>query len=94
MEINLSYFHSHNCLFVVDAVATLGAVDLYVDDWKIDAAFAASQKGLGAPAGLAPVTFGPRALQAVENRKVRSHVYYYDATYLSDFFKCSDRPRL
>lgn len=78
----------------MDAVSTLGAVDLYVDDWKIDAAFSESHNVLGAPAGLAPVTFGPRAMHIIENRKVPSSVYYFDATYLSKFFQCNDLPRL
>lgn len=79
---------------VVDAVSTLGAVDLYVDDWSIDAAFAESHNVLGAPAGLAPVTFGPRAMHAIQSRKVQSNVYYFDATYLSNCFQCNDQPRL
>lgn len=78
---------------MVDAVATLGAVDLYVDEYKIDACFSASQKVLGGPAGLAPVTFSSRAMEAIRNRKVPSNVYYYDATYLSQFYGCSDEPR-
>lgn len=83
-----------NCLFVVDAVATLGAADLYVDEYKIDACFGASQKVIGGPAGLAPVTFNSRALDAIAKRKKPSYVFYYDATYLSEFFKCTDKPRL
>lgn len=84
----------NDCLFVVDAVATLGAVDLNVDELKIDACFSTSQKVLGAPAGLTPVTFNSRAMQAISNRKTKSNVYFYDATLLSEFYKCSDKPRL
>lgn len=81
-------------MFVVDAVATLGAVDLYVDEYKIDACFAASQKVLGGPAGLAPVTLSSRAMEVIANRKVPSPVFYFDAVHLSDFYKCGDKPRL
>lgn len=83
----------NNCLFVVDAVATLGACDLYVDEYKIDACFSTSQKVLGGPAGLAPVTLSSRAMDAIENRKTPSNVYFYDAVYLSELFKCTDKPR-
>lgn len=78
---------------MVDAVATLGACDLYVDEYKIDACFSASQKVLGGPAGLAPVTFNARAMEAIANRKTPSNVYYYDAVYLSELFKCTEKPR-
>lgn len=79
---------------VVDAVATLGAVDLYVDEYKIDACFSASQKVLGGPAGLTPVTLSSRAMDAIAKRKKPSSVYYYDADLLSQLYKCSDKPRL
>lgn len=78
---------------MVDAVATLGAADLYVDEYKIDACFSASQKVLGGPAGLTPVTFSSRAMEAIANRKTPSNVFYYDATYLSELYKCTDKPR-
>lgn len=80
---------------VVDAVATLGAVDLYVDEYKIDACFSASQKVIGGPAGLAPVTFGSRAMDAIAKRKKPSNVYFFDADLLSQSYKCiDDKPRL
>lgn len=78
----------------MDAVSTLGAVDLYVDDWKIDAAFSESHNVLGAPAGFAPVTFGPLAMCAIQNRKVPSNVYHFDATELRNSFQSNDQPRL
>jgi len=53
---------SYNCLLVVDAVASLGAVPFYMDKWKIDAMYTGSQKALGAPPGIAPVSFGQRAV--------------------------------
>lgn len=59
--VNLLYY-SHNCLLVVDTVASLGAVPFSVDSLKIDVCYSGSQKVLGAPPGLAPITFGPRAV--------------------------------
>ena len=52
----------HDALGIVDAVTSLGAMPLDVDAWGIDAVYSCSQKGLGAPSGLAPVVFSPRAL--------------------------------
>lgn len=50
------------CLFMVDAVITLGCVPFYVDKWKIDVAYSGSQKVLNAPPGITPITFSTRAM--------------------------------
>lgn len=52
----------HPALFVVDAVASLAVSDLRMDEWGIDAALAASQKGLMGPPGLSFLALGGRAL--------------------------------
>ena len=49
--------HRSGALFVVDGVTSLGCVPLEVDKWRIDACYSCTQKGIGAPPGLAPVTF-------------------------------------
>lgn len=91
--LNYGSFHRNDCLFIVDAVSTLGVIDLQVDEWKIDAAFAASQKTLGGPAGLAPVTFGPRAVAKILSRKTKPPVYFFDATLIARQWNCTDEPR-
>ena len=50
------------CIFMVDAVITMGCVPFYVDKWKIDVAYSGSQKVLNAPPGITPITFNHRAL--------------------------------
>ncbi|RMG46778.1 MAG: alanine--glyoxylate aminotransferase family protein [Acidobacteria bacterium] len=65
-------------LVVLDCVTSLGGLPLAIDEWGIDAAYAASQKCLGAPSGLAPVTFGPRALEAYFERKTAPRSFYLD----------------
>lgn len=87
-DIDFNNLFRHDCLLVVDAVSTVGAVKLLVDEWKIDAAFTASQKVLGAPAGLAPITLGPRALEKIKNRKTPIKSYYWDANLLSSKWGC------
>lgn len=57
----------HDCLLVVDTVASLGGVPFYMDQWKVDAVYTGSQKVIGAPPGLAPISFGPRAVY-VQNK--------------------------
>jgi len=69
-------------LVVVDAVTSLGAVPLDVAGWGLDVCYACSQKGLGAPSGLSPVTFGPRALE----RRVPCRSFYLDLALLEDYW--------
>lgn len=52
--------HRHDAMVLVDAVASLGGVDLPVDRWEIDACYSGSQKCLSAPPGLAPLTVHAR----------------------------------
>jgi len=46
--------HAHGALFVVDAVCGLGGIPMNIDEMRIDACYAGSQKSLGALPGLAP----------------------------------------
>ncbi len=67
---------------IVDAVTSLGALPLHMDGSLIDVCYSCSQKGLGAPPGLSPVAFGPRALE----RRVDCRNYSLDLTLLEDFW--------
>ena len=58
----LSFHCSHDCLFVVDTVASLCGVPLRADDLGIDAIYTGSQKVLGVPPGLAPISFSDKAV--------------------------------
>jgi alanine-glyoxylate transaminase/serine-glyoxylate transaminase/serine-pyruvate transaminase len=69
-------------LTVVDAVTSLGAMPLRTDDWAIDVCYSCSQKGLGAPSGMAPITFSPRARE----RNVQSRSFYLDLALLEDYW--------
>lgn len=48
---------SHPALLVVDAIASFGCEPLRMDEWGVDVAFAASQKGLMTPPGMAFLWF-------------------------------------
>jgi alanine-glyoxylate transaminase/serine-glyoxylate transaminase/serine-pyruvate transaminase len=52
---------AHPALLLVDAIASLGCIDLPMDRWGVDLVVTASQKGLMLPAGMAFVAVGPRA---------------------------------
>ncbi len=77
--------HEFDALLVVDAVTSLGCVPLAVDAWGIDAVFSCSQKGLGCPPGLAPVSFSARALAALEKRKSKVQSWYLDLSIIRKY---------
>jgi alanine-glyoxylate transaminase/serine-glyoxylate transaminase/serine-pyruvate transaminase len=69
-------------LVLVDAVTSFGGHPLDVGAWGIDACYSCTQKCLGAPSGLAPIVFGPRALE----RRVKCRSFYFDLQLLEDFW--------
>jgi alanine-glyoxylate transaminase/serine-glyoxylate transaminase/serine-pyruvate transaminase len=74
--------HAHDALFVVDAVTSMGAMPFDAAADFVDACYTCSQKGLGAPSGLAPVMFSPRALA----RKVKCRSFYFDLDLLDAYW--------
>jgi alanine-glyoxylate transaminase/serine-glyoxylate transaminase/serine-pyruvate transaminase len=70
--------HANGALIVLDTVTSLGGIPVKIDDWDIDLAYSASQKNLGAPSGLAPITVGPRAQAMIEGRKRPISSFYLD----------------
>ncbi|MFZ0390457.1 MAG: alanine--glyoxylate aminotransferase family protein [Calditrichia bacterium] len=70
----------HGCLTLVDAVTSLGGVELQVDDWELDAVYSGSQKCLSCTPGLSPVTFSRRAMEKVRNRRQKVQSWFLDLT--------------
>jgi alanine-glyoxylate transaminase/serine-glyoxylate transaminase/serine-pyruvate transaminase len=75
-----------NTLLLIDAVTSLGCIPVALDDWGVDAAFSCSQKGLGCPPGLSPVTFGPRAVEVLSKRKTKVQSWYLDLTLVQKYW--------
>jgi len=63
-------------LLLVDAVSSIGSINLPVDDWHCDVTVTASQKGWMAPPGLAMVSVSQEAWQA--HSKARMPRFYWD----------------
>src|SRR5688572_6985151 len=78
--------HDAGALLVVDAVTSLGACPVKIDDWQVDAVYSCTQKGLSAPPGLAPVSLGPRALEVATKRKRKVQSWYLDVNLLSSYW--------
>ena len=79
--------HDAGALFIVDAVTSLGGVEMRVDDWDVDVCYSGTQKCIGAPPGLAPITFSDRAIEAMAGRKTKVQSFYLDMTMLSDYWQ-------
>ena len=57
-----------DALLLVDCVTSLGGIEVDVDGWGIDVAYAGTQKCLGVPPGLAPLTVSERARDRLVER--------------------------
>ena len=60
----------HDALLLVDAVSSLGSIDLRHDDWRIDVTLAGSQKGLMLPPGLSFNAISEKALAASRSARL------------------------
>lgn len=78
--------HEAGALLLADCVTSLGGVPVEVDDWGLDAVYSGTQKCLSCPPGLAPVTFSPRAVEAIDNRKTKIASWYLDLTMVRNYW--------
>ena len=78
--------HEVGALLVVDAVTSLGGVELHVDEWGVDVCYSCTQKCIGAPPGLAPLTLSPRAVETLQSRTTKVRSFYLDLTELSSYW--------
>ena len=74
------------CLLLVDAVTSLGGAPVRVDELGIDACYSGTQKCLGCPPGLSPVTFNERAIEAVRKRKTKVQSWYLDLSMIEKYW--------
>ena len=78
--------HRHGAMFVMDAVTSLGCVPVDIDKLEVDVCYTCTQKGIGAPPGLAPITFSPRAMEAVHKRKHKCRSWYLDVALIEQYW--------
>ncbi|NRA82755.1 MAG: alanine--glyoxylate aminotransferase family protein [Gammaproteobacteria bacterium] len=76
----------NDALSIVDAVTSLGGVELRVDDWGIDAIYSGSQKCLSCVPGISPVSFGPRAVAKLEQRDSKVQSWFLDQTLVMGYW--------
>jgi len=73
-------------LFLVDTVTSLGGAPVGVDRLGIDACYSGTQKCLGCPPGLSPVTFSERAVEVLRHRKTRVQSWYLDLSMIEKYW--------
>lgn len=73
-----SLARQYQCLTIVDAVTSLGGIELAVDEWGIDAVYSGSQKCLSCVPGLSPVSFSERAVEKIRSRSTPVQSWFLD----------------
>ena len=76
----------YGTLLLVDSVTSLGGVPLFLDAWGVDMAYSGSQKCLSCPPGIAPLTFGPRAVEKLANRPTKVPNWYLDLSLVGKYW--------
>jgi alanine-glyoxylate transaminase/serine-glyoxylate transaminase/serine-pyruvate transaminase len=76
----------HEALLVVDAVTSLGGIEVETDRWGIDVCYSGTQKCLSCPPGLAPFTLSERALTAIKNRRMPCQSWYLDMALVAEYW--------
>jgi alanine-glyoxylate transaminase/serine-glyoxylate transaminase/serine-pyruvate transaminase len=77
-------------MLILDTVTALGGIPVEIDRWQIDAVYSGTQKCLGCPPGLAPVSFSDRAVQKILARKEKVRSWYLDVSLIANYWG-SDR---
>ncbi|XP_001630921.2 alanine--glyoxylate aminotransferase isoform X1 [Nematostella vectensis] len=85
--------HKYNCLVIADTVASLGGTPFFTDDLELDVVYTGSQKVFGCPPGICPITFSPRAIEKVRNRKTRVPSFYLDILEIGNYWGCDEGAR-
>src|SRR5262249_19081589 len=78
--------HDAGALLVVDTVTSLGGLPVQLDAWGVDACYSGTQKCLSCPPGLSPVSFGPRAVEVLRQRKWKGQSWYLDLSMIEKYW--------
>ena len=77
-------------LIIVDAVSSLGSIEMRMDDWGLDAVVTASQKGWLSPPGIAMAALSERGWDAAKTSTMPS--FYFDLTTHHDYAERGQPP--
>jgi len=82
--------HESGAMLLLDTVTSLGGCPVKIDEWGVDAVYSGTQKCLSCPPGLAPVSFGRRAMEVATHRRTKVQSWYLDVNLLANYWG-SDR---
>jgi len=77
-------------LLIVDAVSSLGSIELPIDEWQCDITVTGSQKGWMVPPGLAMVAISKAAWKA--NAEAKMPRFYWDFAKARSYFEKGQTP--
>lgn len=77
-------------MLILDTVTALGGIPVEIDKWQVDAVYSGTQKCLGCPPGLAPISLSDRAVEKILKRKEKVRSWYLDVSLLASYWG-SDR---
>jgi aspartate aminotransferase-like enzyme len=77
-------------LLLVDAISSLGCIELKTDEWGCDVVVSGSQKGWMVPPGLAFISVSERAWKAHANAKMPR--FYFDVSRAKDLLEKGQTP--
>ena len=73
-------------LTIVDAVTSLGGIEIDVDGWGIDAIYSGTQKCLSCTPGISPVSFSQRAIDKITNRNKPVPSWFLDTNLVMGYW--------
>ena len=82
---------STDALYLVDAVTSLGGMEVAVDKWGIDILYSGTQKCLSCPPGIAPVSVSARAVEILKRRETAVPNWYLDLTMIMNYWEGTKR---
>jgi alanine-glyoxylate transaminase/serine-glyoxylate transaminase/serine-pyruvate transaminase len=78
-------------LTIADCVTSLGGIRVELDAMGVDVAYSGTQKALGCPPGLAPITCSERAVAWLRARRTTPVTWYLDLKLLLDYYERAHR---
>jgi alanine-glyoxylate transaminase/serine-glyoxylate transaminase/serine-pyruvate transaminase len=68
----------HGALSIVDAVTSLGGIEVAADAWGADAMYSGTQKCLSCIPGISPITFSSKAVDRIKAREHKVQSWFLD----------------
>lgn len=78
--------HEHGAVVILDAVTSLGGVELRVDEWNVDVVYSGAQKCLSCPPGASPLTLTDALFERIRERPEPARSWYLDVGLLEGYW--------